>query len=321
MKKFLLIAIAVVSAAYAGLYFYTQPMLRASGSDAVAKLPRGDANRGKRLATIVGCRSCHGPDLGGKRFIAEDYVFRLVAPDLTRARERYDDAAFVRLFRTGAKVGGNLALGMPTQMQQRMTDAEVADIIAFVRSVPTSAAPVQESTRLYPLARIGLVMGKYHPHDGDPAESEQVLLDRQERNRGRHLAQIACAECHGGEFEGNSGMGAPALAIAKGYSRNQFTRLLHTGTTLAGTESKTGLMTEMARERFTAMTDAETRDLHGFLTGATASRQPSPPSIVRKMNVEIGSADEMMTPEELETWKRNNAESMKALEHVPELKH
>lgn len=321
MQKFLLIAIAAVLAAYAGVYFYTQPMLRASAANAVARLPQGDANRGKRLATIVGCRSCHGPDLGGRRFIAEDYVFRLVAPDLTRAREKYDDAAFVRLFRTGAKLGGNLALGMPTVMQQRMTDAEVADIIAFVRSLPLSAAPVQESTRLYPLARIGLAAGKYHPYDGDPPESEPILLDRQERNRGRHLAQIACAECHGGDLEGGPELGAPALAIAKAYSRDQFTRLLHTGITMDGMESKTGLMTGVARSRFTAFSDAEVRDLHGFLTGSTSSRRPPPPSIVKTANAQIGSAEEMMTAEELEAWKRKNAESMKVLEHVPELEH
>ena len=321
MRKLLLISIAVVMAAYAGLYYYTQPMLSAGGAQAVARLPEGNAKRGRRLATIVGCRSCHGPDLGGRRFLAEDYVFRLVAPDLTRAREKYDDAALVRLFRTGAKTDGKLALGMPTQMQQRMTDAEVADIIAFVRSVPPSTSPVQETTRLYPLARIGLATGKYHPRDGDPPESESVLLDRQERNRGRHLAQIACAECHGGQFEGSPEMGAPALAIAKGYSRNQFARLLHSGITLAGSESRTGMMTEVARARFTTLTDAEARDLHGFLSGATRSQRPPPPSIVNTANAQIGSAEEMMSPEELEAWKRKNAESMKVLEHVPALEH
>lgn len=321
MKKFVLVALAVLLAAYAGLYFYTRPMFRAGGAQAVARLPAGDSRRGQRLATIVGCRSCHGPDLGGRQFIAEDYVFRLVAPDLTRAREKYDDAAFVRLFRTGAKVGGDLALGMPTQMQQRMTDLEVADIIAFVRSVPRSASPVQEVTRLYPLALAGVAAGKYHPYDGDPAESEAVLLDRQERNRGRHIAQIACAECHGGDFQGSPEMGAPALSIARAYSRGQFDRLLRTGLTLSGTESKSGLMTRMARDRFVALTEVESRDLHGFLTGATSSRRPPPATVVRTANAEIGSAEEMMTPEELDAWKRKNAESMKVLEHVPELEH
>jgi hypothetical protein len=35
----------------------------------------------------------------------------------------------------------------------------------------------------------------------------------------------------------------------------------------------------------------------------------------------VNPADDMMSPEELEAWKRNNAEPMKALERVPELKH
>ena len=81
------------------------------------------------------------------------------------------------------------------------------------------------------------------------------------------------------------------------------------------------MMTEVARARFTTLTDAEARDLHGFLSGATRSQRPPPPSIVNTANAQIGSAEEMMSPEELEAWKRKNAESMKVLEHVPALEH
>lgn len=318
MKKLVLFTALALLLAYAGLHFYTQPRLRASTANIEAALPKGDAARGRRLATITGCVSCHGDDLGGQRFIAEDYVFRLVAPDLTRARDKYDDAAFVRLFRAGAKVDGNLALGMPTRMQQRMTDREVADIVAFVRSVPASARPVQEHTRIYPLARVGIVAGKYTPYDADRPESETVLLDRRERSRGRHLAQIACTECHGAELQGEPERDVPALAIAKAYSPAQFRKLLRTGTTMAGAESASGLMSKVARSRFKALTDGEIHDLHRFLTGATGSERPT---IIRTPTAEIGAADEMMTPEELEAWKKKNAESMKALEHVPELQH
>lgn len=264
MKKLAIGLLALVLLAFAGLYLYTQPMLRADTSMAFAALPPGDAVRGAHIAAIAGCTSCHETDLGGREFIAEDYVFRLVAPDLTRARDKYDDAAFVRLFRSGAKVDGYYALGMPSEMQQRMTDAEVADVIAFVRSVPVSKKPVQEKTRLYPLGRLGLAMGEYRAYEADAPESPVVLRDRNEPLRGRHIAMIACTECHGSKLEG-SDMGAPALVIAKAYSREQFTRLMRTGITLAGTDSKSGLMSGVARRRFKALTDDEIADLHDYL--------------------------------------------------------
>lgn len=268
MKKILLGLAATLVLAIAGLYLVTQPMLRSDNTVAFSALPPGDATRGAHIAAIAGCTSCHSPDLGGRDFVAEDFIFKLVAPDLTRARDKYDDAALVRLLRTGAKSDGYYALGMPSEMQQRMTDGEVADVIAFLRSVPPSKTPVQGKSRLYPLGRIGLLAGEYHAYEGDTPESATVLRDRNEPRRGRHIALIACTECHGSKLEGGGDMGAPALVIAKAYSREQFTRLMRTGITLAGTESKSGMMTGVARRRFKALTDDEIADLQDYLVAS-----------------------------------------------------
>ncbi|MEO8161033.1 MAG: c-type cytochrome [Arenimonas sp.] len=266
MKKAMLVLLALLVLAVAGLYGYSSWLMRAKPSPlAFAALTPGDPVEGKRLASIAGCTSCHEPDLGGGEFIHIDNVVRLFAPDLTRARERYDDAGLLRLLRTGAKADGNYALGMPAQMQQRLTDREAADIIAFVRSVPLAPKPVQSTTAVYPLGRLGLVLGEYKAYEGDVPESAAVLLDRAEPGRGRHLAQIACTECHGAQLEGDPGIGAPSLAIAKAYDLAQFSRLMRTGVTRAGTESKTGLMSGVARARFPAFTEEELADLHAWL--------------------------------------------------------
>jgi mono/diheme cytochrome c family protein len=254
------------------LYLVTQPMFRNDTPRHFAALPKGDPVAGRRLAAIAGCRSCHGPDLGGSPFIHIPNVVALVAPDLSRAREKYDDAGLLRVLRSGVKSDGEYALGMPATMQQRLTDTEAADIIAFVRSVPPAAHPVQGHSEVYPLGRFGVLMGKYKPYSGDPPESPVVLRDRAETRRGRHLAQIACTECHGDRFEGSTDIGAPALAIAKAYSLEQFRHLMRTGITLAGTKSKTGLMSEMAQERFSHFSDEEIDDLHAWLTGPDGLR-------------------------------------------------
>jgi cytochrome c553 len=151
-------------------------------------------------------------------------------------------------------------------MQQRLSDREAADIIAFVRSVPPAPNPTGEATRVYPLGRLGVLLGKYHPYEGDPPESAAVLRDRAETRVGRHNAQIACSECHGKRFEGDAGIGAPALAIARAYNLAQFRVLMREGITLAGTKSKSGLMSEVALDRFRHLNDAEIADLHAWLT-------------------------------------------------------
>ena len=61
--------------------------------------------------------------------------------------------------RAGVKQDGYYALGMPGHMQQRMSDREAADVIAFVRSVPPAPKPVAEATRVYPLGRLGVLLG------------------------------------------------------------------------------------------------------------------------------------------------------------------
>jgi mono/diheme cytochrome c family protein len=262
----------LVAVALGVLYLLTEPNVHDRAPRAFAALPKGDPVEGRRLAAIVGCTGCHGHDLGGEPFIHIPNVVALVAPDLSRARRKYDDAGLLRVLRSGVKRDGSYALGMPGFMQQRLSDREAADIIAFVRSVPEATKPVQGATAVYPLGRLGVLLGKYRPYEGDPPESAVVLRDRAEAKRGRHLVQIACTECHGDRLQGSEDIGAPALAIARAYSLAQFQALMRRGVTLAGTKSRTGLMSEVAVDRFSHMSDAEIADVHAWLTGSDRPR-------------------------------------------------
>lgn len=267
LGKVVLVIVLLATLAYGGVYAYTQSMLKVSTDVSLTVPSPGDAVEGARLARIVGCRGCHTDNLRGQPFMRLPYVIRLVAPNLTQARTRYTDEALVRLFRTGAKADGSLAVGMPHTAFQRLTDDDVANLIAFVRSVPVVENPGLGKTRVYPAARIGLLLGQFplEKFSGDPAESPMVLRDRSTPDRGRHIAQIACSECHGMDFDGAPDHGVPPLVVAKGYSLEHFTRLMRTGTTIAGTDSATGLMSSMGRERFQVLTDEEIADLHRFL--------------------------------------------------------
>jgi cytochrome c553 len=262
-----LLAVAVLA-----LYLATQPMLRADSAPSYTALPRGDASEGRRLAAIVGCTDCHREDLGGRLFLSIPNVADLVGPDLSRVRAKYDDAGLLRVLRAGVKRDGYYALGMPGYMQQRLNDREAADIIAFVRSVPPAPNPTTEATRTWPLGRLGVLLGKYHAYEGDAPESAAVLRDRAETRVGRHLVQVACTECHGKQLEGDAIIGAPALAIARAYTLGQFRTLMRSGVTMAGTRSKSGLMSKVAVQRFSHLSDAEIADIHAWLTGPEAGK-------------------------------------------------
>ena len=82
-------------------------------------------------------------------------------------------------------------------------------------------------------------------------------------SRGRYYTMSFCSECHGHQLEGNEAAKAPPLAIAKGYSADDFSRLLHAGVALGGRELD--LMTRTARSSVAVLTPAENADIYVFL--------------------------------------------------------
>lgn len=244
----------VLLLALGGLYLYTERALQGTELPGVTVLPPGDTIAGERLARIHGCSGCHGEQLQGQVFVDIPHVARLIAPNLTLARDTYDQQAFVRLMRAGTKADGRLALVMPNRAHQRLTDQQLADLEAYMRSVP-AVANTLPARRIQTLARIGMVTGEYDLDEmrADAPESAAVIADRKQPDRARHLVQTACSECHGVNMQGYPQEGVPPLSIARAYNDEQFLRLMHEGKTLAGTDSATGMMSGVARSRFSAL--------------------------------------------------------------------
>src|SRR5258708_37248752 len=80
--------------------------------------------------------------------------------------------------------------------------------------------------------------------------------------RGRHLASVACAECHGGDLTGQKG-GPPDLAVAGAYDPADFHRLMRTGVAAGGRQ--VGMMSAVARKRFSHFTDDEVEAIRLYL--------------------------------------------------------
>ncbi|HSJ13008.1 MAG TPA: cytochrome c [Longimicrobiales bacterium] len=231
-------------------------------------LPADSASiaEGRRLATIRGCYGgCHGRTLEGALVFDEPGIARLVAPNLTTALRRYDDAQLERVIRRGVKQDGRSVFGMPSTMFATLSDDDLACIIAFLRSQP-EVPGTEPQFVARPFGRLGLVLGQFRPGAVEVAEGVPAAAPPAtggERDRGRYLAQTICTECHGADLHGDPSGSPPDLVIAAAYSDTAFHRLMREGVPLGGREL--GLMKEVALSRFRHLTDAEIDALYSYL--------------------------------------------------------
>lgn len=259
-------AALLLGIAAATVYFGSQMKLhRLARVPAEIAVPTGgDAVEGARLAAIVGCTGCHGPDMAGQANCYEEPGrFRFNCPNVVEARSRYTDRDLVVLLRHGRKIDGALVDFMPWDMYAHLTGHDLASIIAFVRALPEVDKPVQPPTEYAWKTRFAILRGTY------PTVNDLADYDTRPREgaveRGRYLASIACPECHAPDLNGYEGDTAPNLLIAKAYSPEAFAALLRTGRTIAGTDSASGLMSSVARWRFSHFTDDEIAAIKAYL--------------------------------------------------------
>jgi cytochrome c553 len=227
--------------------------------------------KGQRLATIYGCRNCHSANLEGSVMHDEPAVVRIAAPNITAIAKQYSDAELERLIRRGIKRDGKSVWIMPSPMYNQMSDEDLGAIIAYVKSVPETDG-IAGGITLRRMGRIGVVLGKVKPAAVD-AENHVYRVashDDDPLSRGKYLAITACTECHGANLEGWDLAKAPSLIVASAYSEDDFTRLMRTGVGAGGRQL--GLMGEMGRQRFSALTEEEVRALRLFLTEFARTR-------------------------------------------------
>ena len=149
----LVVALVVVVATALGLVYWRSSTLLAQHIDVhePALTIATDAEtlaRGERLATTHGCTDCHDKDLGGRVLVDAFPIGRLAAPNLTRGKGgvggRLDAASAERAIRHGLGEDGRLLLYMPTTDFNALTDADTADLIAYVLAI----APVDRDDRI-----------------------------------------------------------------------------------------------------------------------------------------------------------------------------
>lgn len=228
----------------------------------------GDPIEGLRVAKRVGCLGCHGENGGGKELWDEPGKFKLFAANLTERRLDYDDAGIDALLRQGRTSDGHRPLGMPVFMFEHLSDREVRDITAWLRSIPAVSNPDLQKTWLSDEVKKQIADGTY-PYDDDQPTPGMDPPDAPPTDPialGKHLAYTSCTECHGRELNGwGPDDPTPSLVVAKAYTPEKFSRLMKTGIAADGKETKTGFMSGVARGRLAILTDAEIDALKRYL--------------------------------------------------------
>jgi len=218
--------------------------------------------RGELLFNAAGCIGCHTDVKGGGAPLAggrplETPFGRVYGPNITSDKEHgigdWSEADLRRALREGiGREGEHLFPVFPFPSFTGMTDADIADLYAYLQSRPAVATASKPHELRFPFGwRFLLVFWRwlfFSPGPLVPVPSESA-----EWNRGRYLAEavVHCQECHtprnflgalktSGAFSGNpegpDGMKIPnvtpddASGIGK-WSLDDIALLLKTGQT------------------------------------------------------------------------------------------
>ena len=229
---------------------------------------------GQRLAHVDGCFGCHGDDLAGHLFVDKIFIGRLSGHNLTRVVPQYTDEQLANVIRGGVKADGTGNIFMPSHAMVRLADADVAAIIAYLRTVEHRPDAAKD-TSLGLLARALVVIGMIpiEPVIVDPTQLGPRERPTEADALGRYVARTTCAFCHGLDLHGEEQVESPNLfAIVPAYSLADFRTLLSTGIAMGG--RKLGLMTEMSQSALKFMNDDEVAAVYAYLSAREEAAKP-----------------------------------------------
>lgn len=168
------------------------------------------------------CIECHGQNFGGGVMVDAPILGRLLGPNLTLGKgtrtANYKATDWDRIVRHGVRPDGTPA-AMPAEDFALMSDQELSDIVAYVRTFAPVDSEVPPVT-LGPLGKFLVATGKLplaadriHEHNAPHAVTPPVT--EATVTFGKHMAAI-CSGCHQPDFSGGPITGGdPAWPPAK----------------------------------------------------------------------------------------------------------
>ncbi|HWJ93447.1 MAG TPA: cytochrome c [Telluria sp.] len=245
---------------------------------APASVERASIERGQYLFATRGCTDCHGSNGAGKTVI-NDGGMLVVAPNITTGANsvvsRYSTADWVRTIRHGVKPNGRPVMIMPSEDYARLTDEDMASLVAALRQLPPVAGertliaiplPVKV---LYAFGAVKDAAEKIDHTLPPPAPVAAAVTTE----HGAYIAN-ACIGCHGPGLSGGRIPGAPPAwpaaanltpgkdsAMTRYPSPELFTAMLRSGHRPDGTQ----ISPIMPFGSIGKMNDTDMQALHAYL--------------------------------------------------------
>lgn len=246
--------------------------------------------RGRHLVDArYACVECHGRDFGGGTMLDDPMIGRLLGPNLTTGRGSrtldYTTRDWERIVRHGVRPDGRPS-AMPSEDFLRMTDQELSDIIAYIRSRPAVDREI-EPVSLGPIGTVLIATGALPlsvDRIGDHASAHALRPPAMEPTveLGEHLVGV-CTGCHRPTLEGGPNPAGPpdwlpaanltphADGLAS-WTREDFVRAMRHGTRPDGT--RLGVPMSQMLPYGQAMTDVELQAMWAYLR--TVEPRPDP---------------------------------------------
>jgi mono/diheme cytochrome c family protein len=233
---------------------------------------------GRYLYNTRGCAECHGED-GAGRTVVNDGAMLVVAPNITAgangttAHYRVDD--WVRTVRHGVKPNGNPVMIMPSEDYSRLSDEDMAALIAYLvqlRPVPGAKAVIDVPVPVKALYAFGVIKDASEKidHTFVPPQAMPAAVTPA---YGAYVA-TTCTGCHGADLAGGRIPGAPPawppaarLAPGKGSAMARyptpeiFMDMLRTGHRPDGS----AISPVMPFSSFRQMNETDMRALYAYL--------------------------------------------------------
>ena len=232
--------------------------------------------KGSHLFTVYNCRECHADNLGGKVMIDDQVLGYVKTANLTKGKgglpNDYNDQDWLRALKHGLNKDSKPLIAMPSDESSRIPDEDLADIIAYCKSVP----PIDNDLgpqKAYPVAKILFAFGKLPifpalnmSHEVNPITKPEEVISE---DFGATLT-ISCTGCHRANFAGGPPLapGHPVVPDISSTGRpgkwteEQFMNTMRTGTTPEGHSLKNESMPWMSYKEYS---DVELKSIRKYI--------------------------------------------------------
>jgi mono/diheme cytochrome c family protein len=168
-------------------------------------------DRGRYLFESRGCADCHGVNGGGRLFVDKGDL-RLAGPNITAGgvTASYQPDDWERAIRHGVKPSGKPIMVMPAEDYNRLTDADLAAVVSYVRKLPPQKggdAIVQFPLPVRVLYGFGAITDAAAKIDHSLPPQQPVEAGVNVKH-GQYVANM-CMGCHGEHLSGGKIPGGP----------------------------------------------------------------------------------------------------------------